>query len=242
MPESPDGRDDALAAAFCDCPVERFPPGRAFVRAGEPAVDVFLVEAGVARLQRALRNGRRAVDGFLFPADVVGLARVDSYAFTGEAVVPLALRRMPRARLYALAASDRALQAPIVAHLREEIAGAGMRDFVSLARPPTERLARFVARLCRRRGVALAQGAVVPLPMPLADIADHLDIGVETLGHALATLEEGGLARLAEPERLVVLDPDALRRLGGLDAPAQVSRQARLAVGPGLWLPAGRLH
>ncbi|WP_029030536.1 helix-turn-helix domain-containing protein [Salinarimonas rosea] len=245
MPESPDdpsgGPEDALAAAFRDCPVERCAPGCAFAREGEPARDVLRVEAGVARLQRRLRDGRRAVDGFLFPGDVVGLARVETWGFTGEAVLHLAVRRMPQARLYALAASDRALQARIVGGLQEEIASAGTQAFVSLARAPAERLAHFVLGLCARQGVALRPGAIVPVPMPRADVADHLGIGLETLGRALAMLAQEGVVRLAEPASLVVLDPESLRRRGGLDAPPQVSRQARLS-GPGLRLPAGRLH
>ncbi|WP_372421423.1 Crp/Fnr family transcriptional regulator [Salinarimonas chemoclinalis] len=246
MPESPDepadGRDDALAAAFRDRPVERVAPGRAFLREGAPARDALRVEAGVARLQRRLRDGRRVVDAFLFPGDVVGLARVEAFAFTGEAVGPLALRRMPRARLYARAASDRALQERIVARLREEIGGAGMRACVSLGLPPAERLARFVVDLCARRGVALEPGAVVRVPMPREDVADHLGVGVETLARALAVLAEEGVVLWADQESLVVSDPEALRRRGGLDLSARISRQAGRDGARGLLLPVGFLH
>ncbi|MGJ3262254.1 MAG: helix-turn-helix domain-containing protein [Salinarimonas sp.] len=246
MPDSPtqppDGADDALAAAFRGRPAERLPSGRAFAREGEAAADVFLVEAGIGRIQRILRDGRRAIGAFLFPGDVFGLALEETYAFTGEAVQPLVLRRVPRARLYERAAADRVLQHGIVARLRDELAIAQARALVSLHHSAAERLAGFVVALAARQGIALRPDAVVPVPMPRADVADHLGVTVETVCRTLAKLREEGVMRLDGSARVVVLDPEALRRRAGCVPSVSSQRRARPAAGLGLWLPAGTVH
>ena len=89
----------ALEAVFEDAPVESFASGRTVFWEGDRAEHVFKVLAGVLRICRILPNGRRAITGFAFAGDVLGLSSKDHYLFSGEAITPVKALRVTRRRL-----------------------------------------------------------------------------------------------------------------------------------------------
>src|SRR3546814_18470956 len=93
---------------------------------GEPIEHVFEVLDGVLRLGRTLRDGRRAVAGFLYPGAIVGPSFRDQYQHTAEAVTPARLRRLPRVRFRARLATHPALGR----QLHEQIGRASCRERV----------------------------------------------------------------------------------------------------------------
>ena len=68
----------------------------------EPADHVFNITSGAVKVYKLLVDGRRAITGFLFPGDFLGLTHRESYAFSAEALCPTRLCRFPREKLETL--------------------------------------------------------------------------------------------------------------------------------------------
>ena len=80
---------------------------------------------------------------------------------------------------------------------------------------PTERLADFLLKLAAREARAGNPGPMVALPMPRADIADHLGLTVETVSRCLTSLRNRGLIAMPETYRVEILDFAGLEALNG---------------------------
>ena len=91
-----------LSQIFVRQPIEKLQPGEAVFCEADPATDLVQVTEGCLRRYRILPDGRRAITGFAFPGDVLGLASMDQYSYTAEAVTPVKLRRVSRRRFHAL--------------------------------------------------------------------------------------------------------------------------------------------
>ena len=75
-----------LADVFARQPVETISKGEAVFWEEDPAADVFQVLEGCLRLYRILPDGRRAVMGFVFGGEMLGLSLSETYHYTAEAV------------------------------------------------------------------------------------------------------------------------------------------------------------
>ena len=85
---------------------------------------------------------------------------------------------------------------------------------MSLARMnPTERMADFLLRLAEQQVRAGNSGTSIFLPMPRADIADHLGLTVETVSRCLTALRTRGLITLPGTYRVELLDVPGLKAL-----------------------------
>ena len=87
-----------LQALFLPQVAETFAPPRALFWEGDAAGHVFHVLEGCLRLYRIVQDGRRAILGFSYPGDLLGVSSSAIYTFTAEAVTPIRLRRLPRHR------------------------------------------------------------------------------------------------------------------------------------------------
>ena len=86
-------------------------------------------------------------------------------------------------------------------------------QMMSLARmTPTERVADFLLKLAGRQARTGDPGPSIALPMPRADIADHLGLTVETVSRCLTALRTRGLIALPGTYRVEILDPQGGRR------------------------------
>src|SRR5437868_4378492 len=77
-------------------------PHRLIFEEGEPADHVFTVTAGVVKIYKTLKDGRRQVTGFLFAGDFLGLLDNDVYAYSAETLTSAHFCRFPRPALEAL--------------------------------------------------------------------------------------------------------------------------------------------
>src|SRR3546814_7558200 len=75
------------------------PAGSSIADEGDAADHVYNATGGAVRLNNLLSDGRRAVTGFLFAGDFLGLTARDTYACSAEALTPVRLCRFPRRKL-----------------------------------------------------------------------------------------------------------------------------------------------
>ena len=75
-----------LQALFRPPVAETVAPARALFWEGEAAGYVFLVLKGCLRLYRIVQDGRRAIFGFSYPGDLLGVTSCEIHTFTAEPV------------------------------------------------------------------------------------------------------------------------------------------------------------
>jgi CRP/FNR family transcriptional regulator len=188
-------------------------PGAVLARQGEPRRHVFTVTRGALRLVRLSADGRRQVAGFALPGDFVGLSGAAVNPHDIEALGETGLCRFGLDAMRRLGEQYPHLQGKLLERACGELDSAHER-MMSLARmTPTERMADFLLALAARQARAGGGGPSVDLPMPRADIADHLGLTVETVSRSLTTLRNGGLIALPTTYRVDILDRYGLETL-----------------------------
>jgi len=91
MPVQPVERAPTLQDVFRGQPVDSYSAGEAIFWEGDTAGHIFDVLEGVLRVCKILPDGRRAIMGFIYPGDVLGVSLQSRYLFTAEAVEQLLL-------------------------------------------------------------------------------------------------------------------------------------------------------
>ena len=189
-------------------------PNATLVRVGEPRSQVYTVTAGALRLVRLLQDGRRQVAGFLLPGDFVGLSGAGSHRHDIVAVTDSTLCRFRSDDMVALRTRFPELERRLLDRAMSELDAARDQAFGATRLAPVEQLAGFLlehaARQARWRATA---DAVLQLPMPRADIADHLGLTVETVSRSFTRLRASGLIALDDAASVRILDPAALAAL-----------------------------
>jgi CRP/FNR family transcriptional regulator, anaerobic regulatory protein len=86
----------SLQALFRPQVAETVAPARALFWEGEAVGYVFLVLKGCLRLYRIVQDGRRAIFGFSYLGDLLGVTSCEIHTFTVEPVISVRLRRLAR--------------------------------------------------------------------------------------------------------------------------------------------------
>src|SRR5215203_238271 len=115
-----DNASPSLEGLFGMQATESFDPGQAVFWEGDAAGYVFHLLEGCLRIYRTSPDGRRAILGFIYPGDVLGVSFRDRYSFTAEAVRPVKLRRFPRRRFHQLVDEASHLRPQLLAKICDE--------------------------------------------------------------------------------------------------------------------------
>lgn len=191
--------------------------GQAVVEEGEPAGHFFNVTVGALRLYKLLADGRRAVTGFLFPGDFLGLPFQPTHIATAEAMGPAALCRFPRPKVEALFAEIPSLERRLLNQATQDLARAQDQMLLLGRKTAAERVATFIAMLARRQRHRHLPENPVLLPMTRTDIADYLGLTTETVSRTLTTLRKDGVLAIEGASRLRVADRAALNELAEIE-------------------------
>jgi CRP-like cAMP-binding protein len=226
--------DNIFLDVFRGAPTRVLAPGEVLISAGQPADQVFNIEAGVLMLYRTGNDGRRQVLSFLFRDNFVGLSATDAYFFSVEAVTPAKVVVCPRRLLNERLARDPAAEQAflnMVFRVLEDI----LDVVYSLGqRTASERLAVFLLYLrhWQRLTEAIADDdhpalATVQVPMGREDIADFLGLKKETVSRSFRELEDAGLIRRLETHAVRIDDLPRLRARAGIADFASPRRLAK---------------
>lgn len=204
---------DEMSALDASASLQVLAPGAVLVRQGEPRRHVFTVTRGALRLARLSADGRRQVAGFALPGDFVGLSGAPVNQHDIEALGETELCRFSLDTMQRLGEQYPHLQGKLLERACTELDSAHER-MMSLARmTPTERMADFLLTLAARQARSGRPGPSIDLPMPRADIADHLGLTVETVSRCLTALRNGGMIALPGTYRVDILDLPRLKTL-----------------------------
>lgn len=209
---------------------ETFPAGAALFWEGEEARQIFDVLEGVLRVYRIMSDGRRAIIGFIYPGDVMGVSFQNRYLFTAEAVTEVKVRRFARGRFFAMINESPALRPQLFAILCDEMSAAQDQMLLLGRKNAEERVISFLLAIHRKR----ARDAEIELPMSRQDMADYLGLTMETVSRMMTSLTRRGLIAAGSRHTITLRKLTALRKIAGddEDETASAAPQLRRAVWP----------
>jgi CRP/FNR family transcriptional regulator len=190
--------------------------GMPVVREGEHADAVYTVMSGMLKLYKMLPDGRQQITGFATTGDMVGLSYGDSFAYSAETITAATVCRFPRAGLGSMMARHPQLQARLLAMTSIELTAAQDQILLLGCKNAAERIGSFLVALARRAGEAEGGAqTTIFLPMQKTDMSAYLGLRPETLSRQFRKMEEAGLIERVAPDRIRLLDLDALSAMTG---------------------------
>lgn len=185
-------------------------PGEMLFAEGEEADSVYEVIRGLLRLHKLLPDGRRQITGFLLAGDLLGLAPSGVYAYTAEAVTPIALRRHKRAAFERRLDEEPDFARHVLRLASDELRAAQEQILLLGRKSAAEKVASFLLQIADRQGTEEGE---IELAMTRGDIADYLGLTVETVSRTLTRLKQDALIALRVASRVVIRDRDGLESL-----------------------------
>ncbi len=179
-----------------------FPAKATLFAQDEPADTVFNITEGVVRLYRLLPDGRRQIVGFALAGDFLGLALLDRYGVSADAVTSIRACRFDRKVFAEYLDSKPHLLRRLHEFASHELSLAQEQMVLLGRRSAEERLAVFMMSLLKRFSRIGQTSVTLPLPMSRQDIADFLGLTIETVSRTLT--------KLAKSHTIVVV-PDGVR-------------------------------
>jgi CRP/FNR family nitrogen fixation transcriptional regulator len=179
-------------------PAKLFARGEKVFRNGQPSRHIYQVEFGCIRTYTNVSDARRLIIGFYFPGDYFGLEIGKEHKFSAEATTPSSVRSIRTHALALRAASDRAVAMHMIHITNVELQRAQNHSLL-LGNSSEERVGNFLFEMKKRN-----RRKEVDLLMSRQDIADYLNLSLETVFRAFTRLEKRSAISLLTPRRVVV--------------------------------------
>lgn len=189
-----------------------------------PGRDIWLLEAGILRLSRFNRDGRRQIVSFWLPGEILGYEKAIPEDMSVETATPCCLQRLDRRCFEAQLADDRTALSTVLHHQQIMLDRLRWLTWSIGALRPDERLCAFMAMSCRFMPYQeLPDGSgILTMLLPRPDIADLLATSVESISRITHRLAGDGVLEIRDPAHFRILDHARLKQLGRLhytDAP-----------------------
>jgi CRP/FNR family transcriptional regulator, nitrogen fixation regulation protein len=163
---------------------------------------------GAVRSHKLLSDGCRQIGAFHLPGDIFGLENGDFHRFTAEAIIDTTVRLIKRQSLERVAKTDPAVVLILLTVTTDNLQHVENHLLLLGRKSARERMATFLLEMNGR----LAAAGVIVLPMDRRNIADYLDLTIETVSRALSEFQRKGYLKRAGPllREIIVLDPAGL--------------------------------
>ena len=216
------GDQDRLTAAGR---IGKYAPGATICRQGEPATFLFVLIAGWVKVVTVSRDGDESVLALRGDGDVVGefagvmggYRTATMYALVDVEAVLIQHDRFS-AFLDGCPPAAAAYRHVLIRRNRETAETLAAQAITSGA----QRLARLLLELAIQHGRPLDPAAtgpevVITLPLTQEELADLAHVSRATATRALAGWRKRNIVQTGH-RRIVIIDPDALRRVAALDS------------------------
>ena len=167
-------------------------------RAGQSARYIYKVVSGCVRTYTHLNDGRRQIAAFYFPGDYFGLEMWPQYKVFAEATTASRIRAIKAKALTARAATDFSVARHMLTITQLELQRAQNHSLL-LRMSSVERVGHFLFLMKKRN-----RRKEVDLLITRQDIADHLNLTVESVSRALARLEKESAISFLSLRRIAV--------------------------------------
>jgi CRP/FNR family transcriptional regulator, nitrogen fixation regulation protein len=177
---------------------------RSIFKQGAPAEYLYKVESGCVRTCSNLDGSRRRIHAFYFPGEYFGLETSEGHSVFAETVVPSELRLVKRQTLAVRAAHDIDI-VHVLLHITIKELQRIRNHNLLLFKRVHERLFGFLCEIHRHN----PSKREIDLPMTRSDIADYLDLTIETVSRALTRLKNTSAISMLSNRRVVLSGPAA---------------------------------
>lgn len=210
---------DDLSELVAESEDMRLSSGTRFMMDGAPAVDFYVVAAGMVKIFNILEDGRRQVISFAGVGDFIGLAAEETYEFSAEAVQDVKLCRFSHHSIGRLIEKFPQLEKRLREEARHELTRL-QKHLLTLGRQTAREklssfLLDFVERACRAGGCGECKAKESPvkifLPMTRYDIADYLGLTIETVSRVMRNFEREHLIEINSIHYVKILDVGKLQ-------------------------------
>jgi CRP/FNR family transcriptional regulator len=184
-----------------------------------PAAFVYNISSGVARTHRTLPGGTRAVIGFFFPDDLLGLAEEGAYVNSAQAVIAMTAYRLPLPALENLLRRGATLEWHILVKLCHELREAQLHAVLLKQQGALARLALFLQILDHARRARDGDSGEIYLPMTRSDIADYIGFSLAAVSRSFRALASRHLISFRDRRHLLIADHQRLASLIAQQAP-----------------------
>ena len=151
-------------------------------RKGQSAAAIYKVESGCIKTYSNLRNGRPMIIAFYFPGDYFGLELRKRHIISAETITPSMVIVISKKTLISLAANGVSVAENMLAITNVELQRVQNHSLL-LRNSAYERVANFLFEMKQRN-----RRKEVDLFMTRQDIADHLNLTIETVSRTLKRL------------------------------------------------------
>lgn len=189
----PPGIAPGMDSLFSRQPTETFKANATIFWEGDATTHVYQVLEGVLRIVKILSGGRRAITGFVYSGDLLGISLRTPHFSTAETVTPTRIRRLGRTQFRDAMQHSPELRLNLLQRLCEDAAAADDRMVLLARKTAEERVCSFLLMMARRMRRDCCAGATVAVPMCRLDLADYLGLTKETVCRTMARLAGLGL-------------------------------------------------
>ena len=159
-------------------------PNQSIFSKGQAAENLYMVKTGCIRTLSDRGGGRRRIHAFYFPGEYFGVEVGEQYSVSAETVAPSSMCVVKRATLARRAARDFVAANLLLRMTTMELQHTQNLNIL-LLKGAHERLVDFLHEVQRRS----QSPGEINLPMPRSDIADYLDLTIETVSRAITQLK-----------------------------------------------------
>jgi CRP-like cAMP-binding protein len=177
-----------------------FQPGNTILLHGAPADAIYLVVSGTVRCCTISPEGNRQIFRFATKGGFIGIADIDTWHFTAEAVDHVTVKVIARAKVEQPLAVNPPLRQELQAYMCDQLQSRERQLLMMVTSKAPERLYQF---LCDFAATRPGTGYIA-LPMCRRDIADHLGLSVETVSRTFSELKRRGRISLCGAEKYKV--------------------------------------
>ncbi|MBZ0090321.1 MAG: helix-turn-helix domain-containing protein, partial [Thermoanaerobaculia bacterium] len=190
----------------------RLAPRELIFGEGDPRTHLYSVVEGVLCSYKLLSDGRRQIDAFYFPGEVVGIGVSGVHAVNAEAISPAVVRSVPIATVDRMVHSRPEFGWALLELASQQLAESSEHLLNLGKRSVHERVAAFLLSLAERGLRNGGDGCEVVLPMTRTDMADFLGMRLETISRCFNKFKWLGLIETPQPNLIILADRAGLER------------------------------
>jgi CRP-like cAMP-binding protein len=180
---------------------------------GEQAKYIYLISAGIIRINHCDETGHRQILVFRVPGDFCGIPYEGTYFNFAETISRTTVFRFEWQQIQHVLSSEPHLQLVLFGKILRDYRQAQVRISTLGQQNTCQRLASFLLDFMQFPEFYDSERACLALPVNRFDLADYLGTVPESAARAFAKLENFGLIRRITARRIEILDGVGLRKL-----------------------------